>query len=61
MTLKMPVPGPLVGRPADCALIHVASAVIPMGWINAVSLFQYLRRRAGLARAVVSGGGTSRC
>ena len=48
MTFKMTVPGRLVGRP-DCALAYVASAVIPMGWINAVSLFQHLHRRAGLA------------
>ena len=48
MTFKMPVHGRFVGRP-DCALVYVASAVIPMGWINAVSLFQRLRRQAGLA------------
>ncbi|CAE7825917.1 unnamed protein product [Symbiodinium sp. CCMP2592] len=49
MAFKWPVPGHLVGRPSDDS-VYVASAVIPMGWINAVSLFQHLHRRAGLAR-----------
>ncbi|CAE7765025.1 unnamed protein product [Symbiodinium sp. CCMP2592] len=49
MTFKLPVPGHIVGRP-DRDMVHVASAVIPMGWINAVSLFQHLHRQAGLAR-----------
>ena len=49
MTFKLPVPGRIVGRP-DREKVYVASAVIPMGWINAVSLFQHLHRQAGLAR-----------
>ncbi|OLQ14933.1 hypothetical protein AK812_SmicGene929 [Symbiodinium microadriaticum] len=55
MAFKMPVPGRLVGRP-DIPYIHVASAVIPMGWVNAVSLFQHLHRRAGLAAEPVGAG-----
>ena len=47
MTFKWPVPGRIVGRP-DVDMIYVASGVIPMGWLNAVSLFQHLHRRAGL-------------
>ena len=27
--------------------VYLASAVIPMGWLNAVSLFQHLHRRLG--------------
>ncbi|CAE7323141.1 unnamed protein product [Symbiodinium sp. CCMP2456] len=55
MAFKMPVPGRLVGCPGT-PYVHVASAVIPMGWINAVSLFQHLHRRAGLAAAPVGAG-----
>ena len=47
MTFKMPVPGDVVGRP-DVESMYVAAAVIPMGWLNAVSLFQHLHRRVGL-------------
>ncbi|CAE7898809.1 unnamed protein product, partial [Symbiodinium microadriaticum] len=55
MAFKMPVPGRLVGRPGT-PYIHVASAVIPMGWVNAVGLFQHLHRRAGLASEPVGAG-----
>ncbi|CAK0814337.1 unnamed protein product, partial [Prorocentrum cordatum] len=46
-TLKGRVPGRLVGRP-DLKTVHVCSAVIPMGWLLAVTLFQHLHRRLGL-------------
>ncbi|CAK0897757.1 unnamed protein product, partial [Prorocentrum cordatum] len=46
-TLKGRVPGRLVGRP-DLKTAHVCSAVIPMGWLLAVTLFQHLHRRLGL-------------
>ena len=55
MTFKLPVPGRIVGRP-DRDQVYVASAVIPMGWINAVSLFQHLHRQAGLAREPCGAG-----
>eukprot|EP00438_Fugacium_kawagutii_P029614 Skav202657 [mRNA] locus=scaffold1791:57070:68236:+ [translate_table: standard] len=40
MTFKWPVPGTMVG----------SAAVIPMGWINAVSLFQHLHRQVGMSK-----------
>ena len=49
MSFKWPVPGELVGR-SQGEWCFVCSAVIPMGWINAVSLFQHLHRRLGLAQ-----------
>lgn len=55
MTFKWPVPGFLVGHP-DMELMYVASAVIPMGWLNAVSLFQHIHRRLGLAAWPVGAG-----
>ena len=55
MAFKMPVAGHLVGRP-EVTSIYVASAVILMGWINAVSLFQHLHRPAGLTREPVGAG-----
>ncbi|CAE7773634.1 unnamed protein product [Symbiodinium necroappetens] len=55
MAFKLPVPGEVVGRP-DIDSIHVAAAVIPMGWVNAVSLFQHLHRRIGLAEFPVGAG-----
>ncbi|CAK0793653.1 unnamed protein product, partial [Prorocentrum cordatum] len=45
--LKGRVPGRLVGRP-ELKTAHVCSAVIPMGWLLAVTLFQHLHRRLGL-------------
>lgn len=55
MTFKWPVPGSLVGRP-EVDRIHVCSAVIPMGWISAVSLFQHLHRQLGLADRPLGAG-----
>ena len=55
MAFKWPVPGCLVGQPhLDSA--HVAASVIPMGWINAVSLFQHLRRHLGLEKPPLGAG-----
>lgn len=48
MAIGKPVPGKLVGRP-DLTEACVACAVIPMGWLLAVTLFQHLHRRLGLA------------
>ena len=48
MVFKWPVPGELVGKPG-VSEVYLAAAVIPMGWLNAVGLFQHLHRRLGLA------------
>ena len=48
MAFRWPVPGALVGRPHEPE-VYVAAAVIPMGWVNAVGLFQHLHRRLGLS------------
>ena len=48
MAFRWPVAGHLVGMPHEVE-VYVAAAVIPMGWINAVGLFQHLHRRLGLA------------
>ena len=55
MALEWPVPGHLVGRP-DLPSAHLSVAVIPMGWISAVSLFQHLHRRLGISRAPLGAG-----
>ena len=47
MAFRWPVPGHLVG--SQQPLEYVASRVIPMGWIQAVSLFQHLHRQLGMA------------
>ena len=47
MTFKWPVPGRFVNQPL-CDWCFVAAAVIPMGWINAVPLFQHLHRQLGM-------------
>ena len=47
MAFRWPVPGALVGLPNEKE-VYVAAAVIPMGWVNAVGLFQHLHRRLGL-------------
>ncbi|CAK0803605.1 unnamed protein product, partial [Prorocentrum cordatum] len=47
MALRKPVPGTLVGRP-QLKWVKMAVAVIPMGWLSAVSLFQHLHRRLGI-------------
>ncbi|OLQ01222.1 hypothetical protein AK812_SmicGene16051 [Symbiodinium microadriaticum] len=55
MTFMWPVPGSLVGCP-DVRETYAASGVIPMGWINAVSLFQHLHRRLGFAAPPAGAG-----
>ena len=39
LAIRKPVPGRLAGRP-DTEVIKLAVAVIPMGWVSAVSSFQ---------------------
>ena len=46
MACQWPVPGAVVG--STKAWEYVASRVIPMGWIQAVSLFQHLHRQVGM-------------
>lgn len=46
MAFKWPVPGVALGMPNEPE-VWLASGVIPMGWINSVSLFQHLHRRLG--------------
>ena len=46
MAFTWPVPGHLVG--SDAAMEYVSSRVIPMGWIQAVSLFQHLHCQLGM-------------
>ena len=48
MAFAWPVPGHLVGGKPG-AMEYVASRVIPMGWIQAVSLFQHLHRSIGMS------------
>jgi len=47
MAFRWPVPGHYVG--SGRSMEFVASRVIPMGWIQAVSLFQHLHRQLGMA------------
>ena len=47
MAFMWPVPGYIAGLP-HLEEVYLASAVIPMGWINAVGLFQHLHRQLGL-------------
>ena len=47
MAVRKQVPGARVGRP-DLKWVRMAVAVIPMGWLSAVSLFQHLHRRLGI-------------
>ena len=47
MAFRWRVPGELVGKPKGTQA-YVCSAVIPMGWLSAVSLFQHLHRRLGM-------------
>ena len=47
MTFHWPVPCELLGL-AGTGKTHVCAAVIPMGWVNAVPLFQHLHRQLGL-------------
>ena len=46
MTFKWPLPGHLVNGKQPW--VFVAASVIPMEWLNAVSLFQHLHRQLGL-------------
>lgn len=55
MCFRWPVPGELVGCP-ELKMAYVCSRVIPMGWINAVGLFQHLHRRLGLADPPIGAG-----
>ncbi|CAK0812349.1 unnamed protein product [Prorocentrum cordatum] len=55
MALRKPVPGTLVGRP-QLKWVKMAVAVIPMGWLSAVSLFQHLHRRLGIGDGPHSAG-----
>ena len=48
LAFRWPVPGHVVGVPNESE-VYLSSAVIPMGWLNAVSLFQHLHRQLGLA------------
>ena len=47
MAFHWPVPRALLGL-AGKGNTHVCAAVIPMGWVNAVPLFQHLHRQLGL-------------
>lgn len=55
MCFRWPVPSRLVGRPGD-ALVYVSAQVVPMGWLNAVSLFQHLHRRLGMSNPPLGAG-----
>ncbi|CAJ1365875.1 unnamed protein product [Effrenium voratum] len=55
MAFRWPVPGHVVGCP-DQREVFLASAVIPMGWKNAVSLFQHLHRQLGLSPVPAGAG-----
>ncbi len=55
MAFAWPVPGELVGKMAG-TLEFVASRVIPMGWIQAVSLFQHLHRSLGMNECPAGAG-----
>ena len=46
MTFRWPIPGERLGLGDQP--IYLAASVIPMGWLNAVSLFQHLHRQLGL-------------
>ena len=55
MAFAWPVPGQLVGGVAG-SMEYVASRVIPMGWIQAVSLFQHLHRSLGMSAEPAGAG-----
>ena len=55
MAFKWPVEGKFVGMP-EKKEVWLASKVIPMGWINSVSLFQHLHRRIGLQTEPLGAG-----
>eukprot|EP00435_Cladocopium_sp_Y103_P065997 s127_g28.t1 len=54
MAFEWPVPGHLVGSSQPWEF--VSSRVIPMGWVQAVSLFQHLHRRIGMTPYPVGAG-----
>ena len=54
MAFCWPVPGQVVGSSKEWE--YVASKVIPMGWIQAVSLFQHLHRQLGMAERPIGAG-----
>jgi len=54
MAFSKPIPGNLVGSPLKS--VWIAAAVIPMGWISAVSLFQHIQQQLSL-RPVPRGAG----
>ena len=55
MAFAWPVPGHLVGGVTG-SMEYVASRVIPMGWIQAVSLFQHLHRSLGMSKQPAGAG-----
>ena len=55
MAFVWPVPGHLVGG-VPGSMEYVASRVIPMGWIQAVSLFQHLHRSLGMSKQPAGAG-----
>ena len=55
MTFAWPIPGHEIGLPHKPE-VYLASAVIPMGWLSAVSLLQHLHRRLGLESPPVGAG-----
>ena len=54
MTFKWPIPGERLGL--GDRMIYLAASVIPMGWLNAVSLFQHLHRQIGMSPQPVGAG-----
>ena len=54
MTFKWPIPGERLGLGNH--MIYLAASVIPMGWLNAVSLFQHLHRQIGMSPQPVGAG-----
>ena len=55
LAFRWPVPGKEVGLP-HLESVYLASAVIPMGWLNAVSLFQHLHRKLGISPVPAGAG-----
>lgn len=55
MAFKWPVDPQVLGLTGDSP-VYLAAKVIPMGWINSVSLFQHLHRRLGLSEFPVGAG-----
>ena len=55
LAFRWPVQGKDIGLPSK-GLVYLASAVIPMGWVNAVSLFQHLHRQLGISPVPAGAG-----